>query len=133
MSCSPRGSSASRALFLSLAMTVLAGCNSTRYEGGEAGDCTDGTDNDADGAYDCLDSGCALAPACLEPPIPDPVVFQEGAMFGGPIAVRDFGTAGPVVSTGTARLLILPEDDLRVIARRRPDVYARLTGQEETD
>jgi hypothetical protein len=73
---------------------VLAGCSSARYEGGQAGDCTDGADNDADGAYDCLDDGCASAPACLEP---DPV--REGNFEFGEIVL----CAEPV--SGIARLV----------------------------
>lgn len=57
---------------------------------------------------------------------PEPVVFHEGAMFGGPVSLLDLGTDGPVVATVTSRILILPEDDLRVIARRRPDIFAVL-------
>lgn len=57
---------------------------------------------------------------------PEPVVFREGDMFGGPVLLSDLGTDGPVVATVTSRLLILPEDDLKVIARRRPDVFAAL-------
>ena len=33
-------------------------------EGQAVGDCTDGADNDADGAFDCDDDGCAGAPDC---------------------------------------------------------------------
>lgn len=33
-------------------------------EGTQRGDCTDGADNDADGAFDCDDSSCAGSPAC---------------------------------------------------------------------
>ena len=35
-----------------------------RVEGTEPGDCEDGADNDADGFFDCDDSGCAAAPLC---------------------------------------------------------------------
>lgn len=58
---------------------------------------------------------------------PEPVVFHEGDMFGGPVALTTLGTDGPVVATVTSRMLILPEDDLRLIARRRPDIFALLT------
>ncbi|WP_018699386.1 cyclic nucleotide-gated ion channel [Amorphus coralli] len=83
---------------------------------------------EAEGLDDEEEDGGADAASSGHPPLPEPVVFQEGDMFGGPIPMRGFKTAGPVVSTGTSRFLILPEDDLRVIARRRPDVYALLTG-----
>ncbi|MGB5284367.1 MAG: hypothetical protein WBN29_07635, partial [Polyangiales bacterium] len=35
-----------------------------RFEGTEPGDCEDGADNDADGFFDCDDSGCAASPLC---------------------------------------------------------------------
>jgi hypothetical protein len=35
-----------------------------RFEGSEAGDCTDDADNDADGLFDCNDPGCAGSAAC---------------------------------------------------------------------
>ena len=35
-------------------------------EGTEPGDCTDGADNDADGAFDCDDHSCAASPDCEE-------------------------------------------------------------------
>ncbi|MDP6944580.1 MAG: hypothetical protein QF464_10555, partial [Myxococcota bacterium] len=34
------------------------------YEGDEAGECSDGADNDQDEAFDCFDPGCAGAPVC---------------------------------------------------------------------
>ena len=36
----------------------------TEREGDEPGECADGADNDADGAFDCEDTDCAGAPAC---------------------------------------------------------------------
>ena len=35
-----------------------------RVEGTEAGDCSDGADNDGDRLYDCDDPDCAGAPVC---------------------------------------------------------------------
>lgn len=78
-----------------LACAVLAGC-SARYEGGQVGDCSDGADNDADGAYDCMDPGCVSAPVCLEGPPPDPV--REGDFDFGEVVL----CADPV--EGIARL-----------------------------
>jgi hypothetical protein len=46
-----------------LVLGLLAGC-SAPYEGETPGDCTDGADNDRDGAFDCLDQGCLGAPVC---------------------------------------------------------------------
>jgi len=37
-----------------------------RQEGTEVGDCTDGADNDGDGDFDCIDSGCFGSPDCEE-------------------------------------------------------------------
>ena len=34
------------------------------YEGDEAGECSDGADNDQDGLFDCDDEGCAGSPDC---------------------------------------------------------------------
>lgn len=61
-----------------------------------------------------------------EPPPPETVLLGEGDMFGGPLLVADLGTEGPLVASSATRILILPEDDLKVIARRRPDLYAAL-------
>ncbi len=36
------------------------------YEGDEAGECTDGADNDQDGLFDCDDEGCEGSPDCQE-------------------------------------------------------------------
>ena len=33
-------------------------------EGMPVGDCTDGADNDGDGAFDCEDDGCVGSPDC---------------------------------------------------------------------
>ncbi|MFN0246831.1 MAG: hypothetical protein ACKV2T_07970 [Kofleriaceae bacterium] len=50
-----------------LTFVVLAACGGTGDQPGEgqtAGDCSDGADNDGDGAFDCDDMGCTNAPAC---------------------------------------------------------------------
>ena len=48
----------------SLALGIcLLGCEQ-RVEGTQPGDCSDGADNDADGAFDCKDDGCKGAPVC---------------------------------------------------------------------
>ena len=52
-----------RLLVPSLALGLLAvlGCaDEALLEGERPGDCSDGADNDADGSYDCADSGCAV-------------------------------------------------------------------------
>jgi hypothetical protein len=43
---------------------MTAGCGAP--EGRAGGDCTDASDNDGDGAFDCADDGCAGSPACVE-------------------------------------------------------------------
>ena len=49
---------------------LLVGCPVRRddddeeYEGDDAGECSDGADNDRDGLYDCEDDDCAGAPDC---------------------------------------------------------------------
>ncbi|MEE2828415.1 MAG: hypothetical protein VX498_04435, partial [Myxococcota bacterium] len=50
-------------------LTLAAACGDeppapADWEGQEPGECTDGADNDGDGAYDCLDSDCAGSPDC---------------------------------------------------------------------
>jgi len=58
-------------IFLS-AVIALSGCpakeeadaEAPRVEGTEAGDCTDGADNDADGLFDCDDDSCSGSPDC---------------------------------------------------------------------
>ncbi|MDQ0317516.1 cyclic nucleotide-gated ion channel [Amorphus orientalis] len=62
-----------------------------------------------------------------------PVLLGEGDMFGGPLSLERYGTDGPLVATVPTRVLILPEDDLMLISRRRPDVYSKLIGEAATD
>ncbi len=51
-----------------LGLLLLSACGDSdekeRVEGSEPGDCTDGADNDLDGAFDCDDDGCENAPDC---------------------------------------------------------------------
>lgn len=52
-------------------LLLLAACSSpppeeVRYEGDDAGECSDGADNDRDGGFDCDDSDCALSPDCSD-------------------------------------------------------------------
>ncbi|MBJ96191.1 MAG: hypothetical protein CMP23_17145, partial [Rickettsiales bacterium] len=52
---------------LVLLLAVLAeSCAVLPAEGTRPGDCSDGADNDADGAYDCSDAGCSAAPICQQ-------------------------------------------------------------------
>jgi len=99
-------------LFLLIACTttiaLLAGCNPNR-EGRAPGSCADGIDNDGNLAIDCVDPGCADAPACgdhtdptedptptPEPtpiPTPTPQVFDCSTISNSPISERTI--AGP--------------------------------------
>jgi hypothetical protein len=58
-------------LGLATLLICTVGCGSNRVEGSEAGDCSDGNDNDKDGTVDCDDSGCASAPECKTAPAPE--------------------------------------------------------------
>lgn len=72
-----------------LAALFLVGCpGPSRIEGTEPGDCSDGADNDADGAFDCDDSSCRGAPAC------DAEVDAGGTDAGGTDA-GDANDGGP--------------------------------------
>ena len=60
-------SSTTRALFMVLlALLLTTGCPSAdqEVEGDEAGECSDGADNDQDGTADCADPSCAADLAC---------------------------------------------------------------------
>lgn len=49
-----------------LCICLVFGCgdDDVSPEGRNAGECSDGADNDGDGAFDCADSDCAASPAC---------------------------------------------------------------------
>jgi|GEM_PF-6632802 len=51
-------------------LLLSGGCAKDPVEGDDAGECTDGADNDVDGAYDCADPDCANAPDCLDSDYP---------------------------------------------------------------
>ena len=51
-------------LFWTTILAALAAC--TQPEGSVVGDCIDRADNDADGAFDCDDDGCAASPDCTD-------------------------------------------------------------------
>ncbi|MBI4951080.1 MAG: hypothetical protein HY908_03540 [Myxococcales bacterium] len=61
----------------------LGACKSD-IEGDVAGECSDGADNDRDGAFDCDDSDCAGAPACKGPP------GGGGSGAGGAASTREW-------------------------------------------
>ena len=59
-------------LFSLLMISMVGACGGDeekadeRFEGSEAGDCSDEADNDRDGLFDCDDDGCVGSPACEE-------------------------------------------------------------------
>lgn len=55
-------------LRLVVSLCALASCGKAEPlpEGANPGECSDGADNDGDGAFDCADTDCAGAPACEE-------------------------------------------------------------------
>src|SRR5687767_9672741 len=95
----------SKLVLVSMVAVVLAGCPApSRLEGTRVGDCTNGTDDDADGMIDCGDPGCASNAACL----PDGGPIDAGSDSGvdaplGEDAPSDAGEpddAGEPVDTG---------------------------------
>ncbi len=51
-------------LIFAAAIACLSACAGGHSEGMQPGDCSDGVDNDGDGAYDCNDPDCLGAPSC---------------------------------------------------------------------
>ncbi len=76
------------AVLFALVCSSFIGCSadtpalSDLGEGRRAGDCSDGADNDGDGAFDCNDEGCRGAPVCGAAP---------GSDGGAPMARQDAG------------------------------------------
>ena len=93
-----------RVLLSLLALGLLFGlpaCHA-EVEGDEAGECSDGVDNDQDGSLDCSDEGCAIATACggddskssaSEAPPPPPGTFALRKLKAIPDAVDAKGPA----------------------------------------
>ena len=71
-------------LSLSLSFLVLTACG-TAAEGQNAGECADGADNDANGAFDCDDAGCSGSPDCEGGD--DTAASQNAAPSGAAIAI----------------------------------------------
>jgi hypothetical protein len=70
-------------LLLALALAVACGdkddTGSSGYEGDQAGECSDGADNDRDGLYDCEDPDCMASPDCDEPDTGDTTEVEGDA------------------------------------------------------
>jgi len=69
-----------------------------RFEGTEPGDCSDDADNDADGLFDCDDSGCSGASVCSDGGVGGAGGF--GGMMGSGGMVGGGGTGGMAGSGG---------------------------------
>ena len=65
---------------LAWSLLVLTACSSSSAEIGPTA-CTDGVDNDHDGAIDCEDSTCAFQPACSGQDASTPAPMPDGGMF----------------------------------------------------
>ena len=85
-------------LGLSLAFGPYA-CNQD-IEGDVAGECTDGADNDRDGAFDCDDPDCAGAPACKSSTLDGGVGGSGGSGGGGSTKKWQHATCGGVHTCG---------------------------------
>lgn len=86
-----------------LVFALLVGCGSSDREGDDAGECTDGADNDQDGDFDCDDDDCEASPDCeggdddddddvVAPPVPDEfgdLLVYLYTWFDNPTARRD--------------------------------------------
>ncbi|GEM_PF-1071666 len=72
---------------IALICLLLAGCAPTS-EGRNAGECSDGDDNDGDAAIDCADSDCAGAPACEEPEPDEDGCLVVGTFGAGGVSGR---------------------------------------------
>ncbi|MFT4703575.1 MAG: hypothetical protein ACI81R_001267 [Bradymonadia bacterium] len=64
--------------------------------------CNDGTDEDFDGAIDCIDSDCAADPACVASPVPYAVDFDFGAQGWGSVGTFAFELGAPAQATLSA-------------------------------
>lgn len=65
------------------------------YEGDIAGECTDGADNDRDGAFDCNDSDCLGAPECAAM-----TPSEMTSYIGGGQVSRSFAATGALMAFG---------------------------------
>ena len=77
-----------------------------RFEGTEPGDCSDDADNDADGLFDCDDSGCSGASVCSDGGVGGAGGFGgmmgSGGMAGGGGTSGTGGVGGAAGVGGTA-------------------------------
>ena len=94
-------------LFLSSALLTLAcagiGDTSAAHEGDDPGECTDGADNDRNGAFDCDDPACTGAPACKAAANPAAVTPVAVAPAAKPAAKLGGKQKGKVASGSGGR------------------------------
>jgi len=98
---------------------LLAGsaCSPSPIEGQVVGDCTDGIDNDSDGAIDCADEGCGGSPLCLGDDDDSSPSSDDDDSYGGdddtdPSTVRVTGSVDPgIEGNGVSTNAVLVEVD----------------------
>lgn len=89
---------------LMVALVLTAACTESRrapglIEGMNPGECSDGADNDGDGAFDCMDSDCAGAPSCGDGSVPTDTGSRDtGTSLDSSAPPADTGT---ITDTGT--------------------------------
>jgi hypothetical protein len=85
-------------LRIPLLATLLLAAAPAEYEGDAPGECTDRADNDRDGTFDCLDTGCAGSPDCQKK------LTINGVESGAPLSVGQSVQAWALVTAGGAVL-----------------------------
>ena len=98
-------------LLACLLLGVLPACDGgddVPVEGDEAGECSDGVDNDQDGLTDCSDDGCAAATACVgddddtsgDDDTSTPTVTTVSLIATKDAMVRRWGNFGDILNYG---------------------------------
>lgn len=62
---------------LAVLLAVGIACTPEEIEGDDAGECSDGADNDQNGDFDCDDDGCEDSPDCEEEEVDTSVVVDD--------------------------------------------------------
>ncbi len=87
-------------MMIALMMSCKSGGETSPFEGDQAGECSDGADNDRDGQFDCEDPDCAASPDCAEA---GTTTETDEAETGTPTTVGLGTDSGTVTGTsGTA-------------------------------
>jgi cysteine-rich repeat protein len=112
-----------------LALALVMACDpDVRVEGTEVGDCSDGADNDGDGAYDCTDASCAGAPICASS---DAGTRPDAGSLPDAGPLEDGGTPTPDDRCGEAEpsfVLARSETNLRIDTTGSADDIAQVCG-----